>query len=167
MSLVRGFFAGTARLFIRRHGFLREGTDEQDELPALVFGHALFEGGHGLSTLADLVEERTVGDGVHVLRVGEIGWFGIVAQGFGAVALAAVAMTIRAVFPVESFGGLERRFGRLQRIPAGLGFFRDKKKIVILKVCVSDGDENESQKQNEKGFSRSGLAGFVCGHGSQ
>src|SRR5713101_4594511 len=125
MSLVRGFFAGTAGLFIRRHGFWREGTDEQDELPAPVFGHTPLEGGHGFSALADFVEERTVGDGVHVLRVGEIGWFGIVAQGFGAVALATVAMTIRAVFPVENFGGLERRFGRLQRVLADLGFLRD------------------------------------------
>src|SRR6266478_9808908 len=144
MSLVREFFAGIAGLFIRRHGFLREGTDEQDELPAPVFGHALFEGGHGLSALADLVEERAVGDDVHVLRVGEIGWFGVVAHGFGAVALAAVAMTIRAVFPVDNFGGLERRFGRLQRILPGLGFLGNDPRFVLLKVCVSDGDENES-----------------------
>src|SRR5882672_10589224 len=123
--------------------FLCKSTDQQDELPALVFGHALFEGWHGFSALADLVEERAVGDGVHVLGVGEIGWFGIVAQGFGAVAHAVVAMTIRAVFPVESFGGLERRFGRLQRILAGFGFFRDDPRFVLVKVCVSDGDENE------------------------
>src|SRR5712664_3457712 len=128
--------------------FLCKSTDQQDELPALVFGHALFEGRHGFSALADLVEERSVGDGIHVPGVSEIGWFGIVAHGFGAVALAAVAMTIRAVFPVESFGGLERRFGRLQRILPGLGFFGNDPRVVLLKVCISDGDENESQKQN-------------------
>jgi len=150
--LWRGLSAGVAGLFVRRRGFLREGTDEQDELPALIFGHALFEGGHGLSALADLVEERAVGDGAHVLDVCEIGWLRIVAHGFGAVALAAVAMTIGAVFPVESFGGLERRLGRLQRILAGLGFFRDDPRFVLLKVSVSDGDENDSQKQNEMVF---------------
>lgn len=75
-------------------------TDEQDELPALVFGHAPLEGRHGFSALADLVEERAVGDGVHVLGVCEIGWFRIVAHGFGAVALAAFAMAIGAVFRV-------------------------------------------------------------------
>src|SRR5882724_6095715 len=123
--------------------FLCKSTDQQDELPALVFGHALFEGRHRFSALADLVKKLTVGDGVHVLRVCEIGWFGIIAQRFRAVALAAVAMTIGAAFPVESFGGFERRFGRLQRILAGLGFFGNDPWFVLLKVSVSNGDENE------------------------
>jgi hypothetical protein len=140
---------------------LREGTDEQDELPALVFGHAPFEGGHRLSTLAYLVEEGPVSGGIHMKRVSEIGWFGIVAHGFGAVALAAVTMTIGAAFPVQNFGRLERRFGRLQRIPTGLGFFGDDPRFVLLKESVSDGKENENEKHKEKGLSRSGLAGFV------
>src|SRR6266436_2256801 len=93
-------FAAVAGFFVLGRSFLREGTDEQNQLPALVFGHAPFEGGHRLSTLADLVEEGPVSGGVHMKRVSEIGWFGIVARGFGAVAFAAVAMAIGAVFHV-------------------------------------------------------------------
>src|SRR6267143_482026 len=149
MLLRQRLFTGSAELFLRCRSCLRERTDEEDQLPALIFGHALLEGRHWFSALADLVEERTVGNGVHVTGVGEIGWFGIVAHGFGAVALASVDMAIGAAFPVQNSGGLERRFGRLQRISAGLGFFGDDPRFVLLKESISGGHENENEKHNE------------------
>src|SRR5260370_30436799 len=98
MLLGQGLFAGGIGLFVRRRSFLREGTDEQDELPALVFGHAPFEGGHRLSTLADLVEEGPISGGVLLKRGREIGWVGLVAHGFVAVVLSPVALGIGAPF---------------------------------------------------------------------
>jgi len=46
-----------------------EGTNVKDELPALLLRKAFFEGGHGLSSLADLVENLTVSNAVHVLGI--------------------------------------------------------------------------------------------------
>ena len=46
-----------------------EGTDVKDKLPALLLREASFEGGHGFSALADLEENLTVSDVVHVLGI--------------------------------------------------------------------------------------------------
>ncbi|MGC1482921.1 MAG: hypothetical protein WA789_03925 [Candidatus Acidiferrum sp.] len=40
-------------------------------MPALLFGEALFEGGHWFSALADLVKDFAIGDAVHAIGVGE------------------------------------------------------------------------------------------------
>src|SRR5277367_965742 len=39
-----------------------EGAHQENELPALVFGEAAFECGHGLLTFADLIKDFAVGD---------------------------------------------------------------------------------------------------------
>ena len=72
----------------------RERTDEQDELPALVFGETRFEDGHGLFAFADFVEELAVADTAHEISVGKVGGLGVVAPGIAAIAFSRVAMKI-------------------------------------------------------------------------
>lgn len=47
-----------------------EGTKEEYELPALVGGQTVFEGGHGAAPLRNLVEDVAIGESVHVRGVG-------------------------------------------------------------------------------------------------
>jgi hypothetical protein len=63
-----------------------ESPNEKDELPALLFREAFFEGGHGLSALADLVENFAVGDAVYMAGVGQIRRRRVIRGGVWAVA---------------------------------------------------------------------------------
>ena len=86
------FFGGGGRRGERAH--------EEHKLPALVFGEAFFEGGHGLSAFTDSEEEFAVGDGRVVRPVGKIRGMRIVQMSFRTVAFAGIAMALDAVVEV-------------------------------------------------------------------
>ena len=64
--LVGGALVGFPGRLVGRGRGRAEGAKEQNQLPALCFGEAFFEGRHGLMALTDFVEEFAVGDGVQV-----------------------------------------------------------------------------------------------------
>ena len=76
---------------------MAEGTDQENELPTLVLGHAILEGGHGPAALGNLIEDLAVGDGTHPLGVGKISGERGMRSGLGAVAFAEVAVALGAV----------------------------------------------------------------------
>ncbi len=140
------FRVGSFGLLLRHDGRLGEGAHEEDELPALVFGHAILERRHGSFALADLVEDLAVGDGAHALGVSEVGRSRLVHHGLGAVASAGFAMAFGAFVQIEFPGGLESGFGGRKRILADLGFFRDNPFFFLLIGGVNEGDTNEQER---------------------
>lgn len=145
-------------------GGYSEGADEQHELPALVLGHASLEGRHGFPALADLVEERSVGDRIHMRGVGKVSWFGIVPHGIGAISFAGFAVTLGAILLEQALGRFDCGFRRLEGVPTALGLLGDDPRFVLLKHGDGDGDENEREQKGEDSFSHSGTALLVCGH---
>src|SRR5215469_11523859 len=104
----------------RRCERAREGADQDDELPALIFAELLAEGGHGLASLGDLVVDFAVGELAHVRRVGEVAGCGVVHHCVGAVALTGIAVAVGTVFVIERFGSVVICLCYRQRIFAGL-----------------------------------------------
>lgn len=144
-----------------------EGADEENELPALVFGHAIFERGHRPFALADLVEDFAVRHGAHALGVGEIGGKRRMRPGLGAVAFTMIAVTLGAIVPVKLSGSLQGGFGARDRILAALGFFRDDPSFVLLVRGVREQDADEREDQNEKNFAHPKVALGVGIHGAK
>src|ERR1700687_4500499 len=131
----------------------REGTNEQDQPPALLFGQAFFEGRHGLAAFGDFVEELAVTFSAKALAVREIGRSGVVRGGVGAVAFAGVAMAGGAFFGIDGARGLQGGGGWLEGILALLGFFRDSP-WTILEDHGDNRQDNDSEYQSEEGFAR-------------
>jgi len=153
MSLRRCFFALLLLYGCsggRRYG---EGAHQEDELPALVFGEAVFERGHGLFAFADLIKDFAVGKAGVELAIAEIGGQRIVHGGFGAVAFAGCAMALRAVFHVQIAGGLQTCGRRLQRILALLGFVRDIPGALFASR-QHDGERDQRQDCGEEDFAQ-------------
>ena len=78
-----------------------EGTDVKDKLPALLLREASFEGGHGFSALADLEENLTVSDVVHVLGIDQARGRGIVASGFWSIAFSSLAVALDTFIQID------------------------------------------------------------------
>jgi len=78
-----------------------EGTNVKDELPALLLREALFEGGHGFSALADLVENLTVSNAVHVRGIDQARRRGIVAGGVWSIAFAGFAVALDTFIQID------------------------------------------------------------------
>jgi hypothetical protein len=78
-----------------------EGTNVKDELPTLLLREALFEGGHGFSALADLVENLTVRDAVHVLAIDQARGRGIVAGGVRSIAFSGLAVALDTFIQID------------------------------------------------------------------
>lgn len=85
-------------------------------MPALVFGEALFERGHGAAAFGDLVKDFAVGEGGSGFGVREVGGEWVVELGFGAVSFAAAAMAIGAVFLVDEKSGVQIGIAGQERV---------------------------------------------------
>ncbi len=121
-----------------------EGTNEQNELPALLFGEAFFEGGHGLMAFADGVEEFAVGYGARAFRIREVGRSGIVGGGIVAVAFAGVAVAMGTAVEINGVGGFEIGAGLCQGILALLGFIgNDPWPVLENSVDNRENDDSE------------------------
>jgi len=131
---------------------LGEGADEEDELPALVLGHAILEGGHGPAAFGNLVKDCAVGDGAHALGVGKIGGEREMRAGFGAVAFAASAVALGAFVGIKLAGGLEIGFGGLERIFERLEFFGNDPLLVLLVGGVNEQKADEGEDGGEENF---------------
>ena len=125
-----------------------EGPNQQNHLPALLFGQALFEGGHGLVSFAYCVEELAVGHSVNAFRVGEIRRFGNVQLGIVAIAFAGVAVTNGALVEVNGTNRFEGGIGRRHGILDLLGFFGHDPRPVF-NHGVSNGGGNHHEKNGE------------------
>jgi hypothetical protein len=110
----------------RRPGDRRpcEGTQQQDEPPALIFREAFFEGGHGLVAFGEFVEQFTVGYSAHSIPIREICWRGIVQRRIVAVAFAGVAVTRSALVAIKRADGLQDGVGVRERVLDEFGLFR-------------------------------------------
>ena len=78
-----------------------EGTNVKDELPALLLREASFEGGHGFSALADLVENLAVRNAVHVLGIDQACRRGIVAGGVWSIAFSGLAVALDTFIEID------------------------------------------------------------------
>jgi hypothetical protein len=134
---------------MRGVGGLRERADEQDELPALVFGEAGFEAGHGAAAFGDLVEDFAIGERRSGFGVGEVGGERVVELGFGAIAFAGRAMAIGAFLFIHDTSGMEIGFGGLKRIDTALGGFGDDPLAVVLVEGERNGDEDQEEEPGE------------------
>ena len=84
-----------------------EGTNVKDELPTLLLREALFEGGHGFSALADLVENLTVSNAVHVLSIDQAGGRGIVAGGVWSIAFSGLAVALDTFIQIKGAASVQ------------------------------------------------------------
>jgi len=78
-----------------------QGTNVKDELPALLLREAFSEGRHGFSALADLVENLTVGNAVHVLGIDQACGRGIVAGGVWSIAFSGLAVALDTFIQID------------------------------------------------------------------
>ena len=121
-----------------------EGTNVEDELPALLFREAFFEGGHGFSALADLVENLTVRNAVHVLGVDQARGRGIVAGGVWSIAFSGLAVALDTFIHIDGAASGQGGSGRLDGIGPALGFFGDFPGPIF--IISQDGDHAERNK---------------------
>ena len=129
----------------------REGANVKDELPALLLREAFFEGGHGFSALADLVENLTVRDAVHVLGIDQTRGRGIVAGGVRSIAFSGLAMALDTFIQIDGAASVQGRHGRLDGIGPALGLFRNFPGPIL--IIGKDGHNAErSEYQGEKKF---------------
>ena len=133
---------------------LREGTQQQHELPALLFGEAFFEGRHRLVAFAELVEEFTVGDNAHVSCIGEVCRRGIVQGSIVPITLSGVAVARGTFVTIEWPDRLQNGTGTCHGILALLGFFRHGPGA-ILHDREADGGRDDDQQKREKRFAYS------------
>ena len=146
-------------------GRLGESADKENELPALILGQAISKRGHGLSAFGDLVIDCAVGDGFHVLEVGEIGGRRIVHHGFGAVAFAVVAVAFGAVVVEDLRGGSQVGWRGLEGVLEFLDVFGDSPDFFLLIGGVDRRDAGEQKERSEKDLARFHV--FLWGHGGQ
>lgn len=147
----------------RHGGRAGEGTNEKDELPALLFGEAFFEGGHGLSAFGDLVKDFAVGDFAHARGVGEIGGRGIVHHGVGAIALAGIAVAVDALLGVDLFRRVDVGIGSGERIPARL-FLGGNNPGSFVEGGKTNGEKNQGDGAGKEDFAHLEVALRVGGH---
>jgi hypothetical protein len=131
-----------------------EGTDEDYELPALVFCEFFAEGGHGLPALGDLVKDFAISEGVHVLGFGEVAGRRIVHHGVGAVAFAGIAVAVGAVFVIDGLCGVEIGVGGSEGIFAEFVFERNAPGRFV-ESGEADGEEDQENHQGEEEFEES------------
>ena len=118
-----------------------EGTNVKDQLPALLLREAFFEGGHGFSALADLVENLAVSNAVHVLGIDQARGRGIVAGGVWSVALSGLAVALDTFIHIDGAASGQGGSGRLDGIGPALGFFGDFPWPIF--IISKDGDNRE------------------------
>jgi hypothetical protein len=145
---------------------LGEGADEEDELPALVLGHAVFEGGHRPAAFGYLVKDCAVGDGAHALGVGKIGGERKMRPGFGTVAFATVSVALGAFVGIQLAGELEIGFRGLERIFEGLKFFGNDPLLVLFVGGVDQQKADEGKNGGEEDFAGFEISWRGRGHGS-
>lgn len=131
-----------------------EGTDEEDKLPALIFGEASLEAGHGAAAFGDLVEDFAVGEVGSSPGVDEIGGERVMEPSFGAVAFAGRTVALRTVFVVDDAGGTEVGFGGRERIDAAFGGLGNDPLVMVLVERERDRDENEKEESGEEEFAQ-------------
>ena len=78
-----------------------EGTNVKDKLPALPLREAFSEGGHRFSALADLVENLTVRNAVHVLGIDQARGRGIIASGLRSIAFSGLAVALDTFIQID------------------------------------------------------------------
>lgn len=135
-------------------------------MPALLFGQALFERGHGLSALGDLVEDFAVGDVVHALGIGEARWRGIVGGSIGAVTFSGFAMAVDTFIEINGASGGEGGWGGWDGIFAKFGCFGDFP-LPALVDSEGDGDANEDKESGEEQFAEAERALRAGGGGQE
>ena len=120
-------------------------------MPALLFGKAVFEGGHRLSALGDLVEDFAVCDTAHALRVGETGGGGIVRGSIRTITLSRLAVAVGAFVEVNRLRRSESGWRGWDGIFAELGCFGD---FPFLALIYGDGDgkTDQGEESDEKKF---------------
>jgi hypothetical protein len=143
---------------------LGKGTKQEYELPALVRGQTVFEGGHGATALGDLVENLAIGESVHVRTVGEIAGRRLLHPGLRAVTFATIAVALGAFVAIDFAGGAQIGFRRLERVLKFLKFVGDDPGFVLLGGPVDDKNANEGEKSGEGKFAQLKILWRVGGH---
>ncbi len=140
-----------------------QGTYEKNNLPALLFGEVFFEGGHGFSAFADLIENFAVGAGIHAMGISETGGPRIVRGCVRPVAFSSLPVAVGAFIEIDGARGCQSRGRRVQRIFAELGGFGNFPGAVLIE---SDRDEhaNQAEQNCEKNFAETERASRFGGH---
>ena len=141
-----------------------KGTKQEYELPALVRGQTVLEGGHGAAALGDLVENVAVSESVHVGAVGEIAGGRLLHPGLRAVAFATIAVALGAFVAIDFAGGAQIGCRRLERVLKCSEFLGDDPGFVLLENPVEDQNADEGKKSSEGQFTEPEILWRVGGH---
>lgn len=141
-----------------------EGAQQEDELPALVLGQAVLEGGHGAAALGNLVEHLAVSHVGHVNGVGQVRWRRAVHPGLGAVAFAGLAVALCAVFAVKLAGRVLIRRGRDEGVFESFVFGGNQPGLALLRGPIEHQDANGDEKRGKKDFGKRATPWTVAGH---
>lgn len=141
-----------------------KGADEEDELPALLFGEFLSVRRHGFVALGDDVKEFAVGDGGEMWGVGQHSGMRIVHFGLRAISLPCLAVTFGTFVDVdgEDLFGSDGWFER-ERILDELGFRWDRPGVADEGGVGEVGGECEKNYEKDGGGAR-GLRLLGTGH---
>lgn len=126
----------------------------------MFLGEALFEGGHGLSTLADLIENFAIRACVHAFGVGETCGRRVIRSGIRTVAFPGLAVAVGAFIEINGAGSGENGRRGLDRIlakPSGFGNFPR----AVLIDGDGDGNDDDGEQCGEKEFAEAERASRV------
>jgi len=121
----------------------------------LFFRKPFFEGGHGFSTLADLVENFPVRACVHAPGVGETGGRRVIRSGVRPVAFPGLAVAVGAFIEIDGPGSGKTGRRGVDGIFAKLGGFGNSPWAVLIDGD-DDGNDDDREQRSEKELAEAG-----------